>query len=582
MSLQSLRQILSIPSTSIQLCLIGLAGGLMAATVVVVFRALIGLWQYSLIGNVGSYIETSDWNRLVLPIFAAFIIFFVARLTGFKHYRMGIPFVIHRLKIYYGHIPLRNSINQFIGGVLALGSGFVVGKEGPTVHLAAATSHYLGRWLHLPFNSLRILAGCGIAGGIAAAFNTPFAAIIFVMEVVLREYKVHIFIPVMLAAAVGSMVTRAVFGNVTELGFLSFEPISGVQLVYLIVFGICIGTAAALFNSQLMLLMRLFRRVGMFYRLILAGTVTGIMGYFFPESLGAEFISVDNLLSSDYAFSFLVYLFIAKFVLAIIAISLGIPGGIIGAVMVIGMLLGVILFEPLRGFYDTNLTTTYALLGLAGFLASVLHAPMAALSASMELAADSHVILPAIIVIVSAFLTSKQIFNNRSIFIRQLEYQGLPYTTSPIRDLLQQTGVLAAMNTKFKLVVSQEDDELKSLLQAEPNTIVLHQASKDVQKYKWMNLDYGLQTKEQTLSSQDVHLLTQQHTMADVHDALQDRRQGAVVILDLTVSSRDERQYMNIHELPEDLLQNTNLASSRVVGVITWNMLHSYLLRRQH
>ncbi|MFC3122351.1 chloride channel protein [Agaribacter flavus] len=582
MSLQSLRHILSVPSTSIQSCLIGLFGGLMAAVVVVIFKGLIGLWHYFMLGGMANYSESSDWSRLTLPIFAAFAIFVVARFTGFKHYRMGIPFVIHRLKTYYGHIPILNSINQFVGGVLALGSGFVVGKEGPTVHLAAAASHYLGRWLHLPFNSLRILAGCGIAGGIAAAFNTPFAAIIFVMEVVLREYKVHIFMPVMLAAAVGSMVTRAVFGDVTELGFLSFQPIAGLELLYLIVFGMCIGAIAAMFNSQLMQLMRLFRRVGMFYRLLLAGAITGVFGYFFPEALGAEFINIEKLLDSDYDFSFIFYLFIAKFVLAMIAIALGIPGGIIGAVMVIGILLGVILLEPLRGFYDTNMTNTYALLGLAGFLASVLHAPMAALSASMELAADSHAILPAIIVIVSAFLTSKQVFNNSSIFIQQLEYQNLSYTTSPIRDLLQQTGVLSVMNTDFKVLQAEQDEALKRHLLDVKNTIILHQPNAAEQVYKWVNLDYGLHTNEQQLSSQDVHLLTQQHTMADVHDALQDRRQGAVVILDTTVSNVDERQYMSIHALPESLLQTDKLASSRVVGVITWNMLHSYLLRRQH
>ncbi|MFC4700908.1 chloride channel protein [Glaciecola siphonariae] len=559
MSLQSLRLALSQPSTSVQLCLVGLAGGLISAFVIILFRWLLSLSHVFMLDGIGNYAALVPEYRLALPIVAVCFIIVVAKLTGFKHYRMGIPFVIHRVKQFYGHIPMRTTINQFFGGLFALASGFVVGKEGPTVHLAAWASHLVGHWLSAPFNSLRILAGCGIAAGISAAFNTPLAAVIFVMEVVLREYKVHIFIPVMLSAACGSVLTRAVFGDVSELSFLSFTPVPVQQLPFLVLMGIVIGVAASQFNRQLMWLMRLFRPVNMMGRLFIAAFVTGIAGYSMPQAMGAEFINVYHFINSEFTMQGLMLLLFVKFALAIVAIGLGVPGGIIGAVMVIGMLLGLLLMQlmqPIMPLMEQDMTTTYALLGLAGFLASVLHAPMAALTAAMELAASPQAVLPSIIVIVSAYVTAKQMCNNRSVFIQQLEYQGLPYTTSVIRDVLQQTGVMAMMKTDIKVFKFAADKALYDHLQEHPEQTLINQTSDHLSSCQIVELNVSLQENESALSMQDTQVLSQQHTLADVYDALQTRRQGAVII--------------------------SGLDGKEICGVITWNMVHNYMQRQQH
>ncbi|WP_334020037.1 chloride channel protein [Alteromonas sp. S015] len=558
MRLQALREEVAHPRTSIQLCMLGIVGGTCAALIIILFRLCVEWLQETGVTSLQSALA-HDWLVwLIMPLMSVGLILFIAFLTGFKHYRLGIPFVIHRVKYYYGHIPFRTTINQFFGGMLALAGGFVVGREGPSVHLGASGSSFLGQWLRLPYNSIRILAGCGIAAGISASFNTPFAAVIFVMEVVLREYKIHIFVPVMLAAACGSVLTRIVFGEVNELSFLSFNAFSQWMYFYLVLLGILLGMLAVLFNSQLMRVMTWFRPVTMVWRLILAALITGTIGMFIPEALGANFIDVEHLFDSSPGALLLVSTLVFKVVLAVFAIGLGIPGGIIGPVMVIGMLAGAVLLLPLSYFIDVpEFTNSFALLGIAGMLTAVLHAPLAALSAVMELSYSPQIILPAMLVIVPAYVTSTQFFGNRSIFIRQLDYQNLPYAISSIREALEKTGVLAAMNTEYKLFHDAPEQALIDYLESDPTKIVIQKLKFEIDvQYKLVQYNVSLEHDATALNYYEMEGISAQSTLHEVYEHLKNSRSGAVYIYDQELND--------------------------IIGVVTWNILQSFLQKAHY
>ncbi|BCO20264.1 chloride channel protein [Alteromonas sp. KC3] len=538
--------------------MLGIVGGTSAALIIILFRLCVEWLQATGITTLQSYLK-HDWLVwLLMPLISVALILFIAFLTGFKHYRLGIPFVIHRVKYFYGHIPFRTTINQFFGGMLALAGGFVVGREGPSVHMGASGSSFLGQWLRLPYNSIRILAGCGIAAGISASFNTPFAAVIFVMEVVLREYKIHIFVPVMLAAACGSVLTRIVFGEINELSFLSFNAFSQWMYFYLVLLGILLGMLAVLFNSQLMRVMTLFRPVSMVWRLVLAAVITGTIGMFIPEALGANFVDVEHLFDTSPSTLLLVSTLVFKVILAVFAIGLGIPGGIIGPVMVIGMLAGAVLLLPLSYFIDVpEFTNSFALLGIAGMLTAVLHAPLAALSAVMELSYSPQIILPAMLVIVPAYVTSTQFFGNRSIFIRQLDYQNLPYAISSIREALEKTGVLAAMNTDYKLFHDAPEKALTDFLEKNPTTIVIQKSKFEIDvQYKLVQYNVSLEHDATALSYYQMEGINAQSTLHEVYEHLKNSRSGAVYIYDQELND--------------------------IIGVITWNILQSFLQKAQY
>jgi H+/Cl- antiporter ClcA len=553
MNLNAFRKELAAPRTSIQLCATAIVAGVSAAALIILFRLSIEWLQLLFLPEVNDFAAIEPTTRLFVPLVGAVLIIVIAYLTGFKHYRMGIPFVIHRVKHYFGHIPFRTAINQFLGGALALASGFSVGREGPSVHLGAFGSSFIGQWLKLPDNSIRILSGCGIAAAISASFNTPFAAVIFVMEVVIREYKIHIFIPIMLAAACGSVMTRAVFGEAQELAFIQFTDFNHWIYLYLVIFGVALGALATFFNNSLMTVIRSFHRYDMVRRLLIAGAVTGIVGFILPEALGAHFHSAHDLFAENYNFQFLVWVLLAKFLLTIIALGLGVPGGIIGPVFVIGMLSGVLLASPLGFFISdaSELHGSFSLLGMAGLMAAVVHAPLAALSAVMELSYSPELILPAILVIVPAYVTSTQFLGNRSIFIRQLDYQKLPYTISSVTEFLQRTGVLAVMDTEFTVTKQNIKLSISEISNTEQRTLVYKSSVDNQTEYALVSYDNGQDGDAIRMTLTPMNAVRFQATLAEVYATLSPSRDGAVYI------------YSN----------NTD----EIIGIITWESLSYYL-----
>ncbi len=548
------------PKTSFQLCLLGVTAGVIAAILIILFRLLIIASHALFLPATDDFSELSGFHRLILPAIGAILIVIFAYLSKYKHYRLGVPFVIHRIKQNYGHIPLVSSVNQFVGGALALIFGFSVGREGPSVHIGAAGASLLGSWLHLPYNAMRTLSGCGVAAGISATFNTPLAAVIFVMEVVLREYKIHVFVPIILAAVTGALITQSVFGDGYELALIQVQSLSGWHFPYLVICGMTLGVIAYAFNYNLMLIIRLFKPLSMLPRLLLAGAIMGFIAFATPEALGSGMSAIGISVSSPDNFSLIATILIAKLLATLFVLGLGIPGGLIGPVIGLGVLLGTLMaYFPMMITNEANVYGTYALLGLAGLLAATLHAPLAALVAVMELSSSPEIIVPAMVVITSAYVTAVQFLGNRSIFLQQLDFQQLSYQVTPAIEALQKIGVMAEMNEDFKLLYSDDTTQINSTLDAVMQSsttdtlLIIHD---EVNGYRLAEYDKTLTFNNNTpINYTKLEGISSQCTLADVFNILNDNRESSVYIYNM-------------------------LDNKQIMGLINWTQIHNVLTIR--
>jgi len=559
-SLSSLRKRLALPQTSWQLCLLAAIGGTASALLVVLFTFSIDSIQSLYLSQKDNYTSLDAVSRFDLPIVGGLVILFFAWLTGYKYLRTGIPFILHRLKVANGIIPFRNTLNQFFGGVIALASGFSVGKEGPAIHLGAACSSYIGSKLNLPFNAIRTLCACGIAAGISACFNTPIAAVIFVMEVILREYKVHIFIPVMIASLIGSMITSSILGPSHAFEYFDKISLSFHHYPVLILLGLVLGLLAYGFNRYLVLIIKYSSTIHIVPRIMLAALITGTLGFFVPFAMGTDLSAITFALENNLQVQLLLGLLFAKILMTITALGLGIPGGIIGPIIGIGAIAGTCVSVLVTGYLPgENFASDYALMGMAGFLAATLNAPLAALLTVVELSNQLEVVVPAMIVITTACVFSGQFFRNRSIFIMQLEQQGLKYRKSPIEKSLQRIGVLGVLQENIKVYQQECSTEVLSALKnVELLNHVIIQSSKITEKFlsystfSWLKLEHNPNTNSLEILPLQLIPLQSQSTLAEAYLALLEQRDGGVYIY---------------KEDPNDIL-----------GIITFEQIRCYLL----
>ena len=463
---------MKVKESQISLALLATFVGLFSAGIITLFRLAYELplehWLPN--GSHEGFESLSSHARVILLLSStALLILIFSRLKSHQR-KIGVGHVLQRIEQHQGYLPKTNLIAQFIGAITALIGGHSVGREGPAVHLGAGTASQFGQLLKTPHHRLRILAACGVASAISASFNTPMAGVIFAMEVVLLEYSIKGFIPIILSSVIGAIVTRAVFGNEAAFIVPSLEMESLLEIPYILLLALVCGMLGSLFIASVKYAQRWNTRP-IWQTWGLLGVCASIISIYLPEVMGIGYDSVNSWLQGDVIFGLALALLFAKMFLSGWAAAMGFPGGLIGPCLFMGAAIGVVMGQLSSHFmpsYPINIGF-YAMLGMGAMMASVLRAPLAALMALLELTANPNIILPGMMAIVIASLTVSEVFHLPSIFRIQT---NLAVNHDPVRQLLRNTWVGQVMSQGFistprllnldsaQLILSQQPDWL--------------------------------------------------------------------------------------------------------------------------
>ncbi len=475
--LEDIRLRLAHPDALMPLALFGLLTGLAAGGVIVLFQVVVEGSQaiYLPRAQPENFEDLPWWLRLSLPIAGGAFIGALFHWTVRDSPVFGVTKVLERMAYHQGRMEWRGLLLQFSGAAAAIISGHSVGREGPHAYLGAASGSLLGQQLGLPYNALRTLVACGTAAGIAASFNTPMAGVIFSLEVLMLEYTVTSFIPVILAAVSATALSNAVFGSDPAFDIsVGMGSLSEMPLV--LILGITVGTLSAGFNQLVESVARWSRVMPFWQCATLAGILMGLCGVLMPQVMGIGYDTVDDVLHGVLGLQLLALILLVKVIATAGVIGLGIPGGMIGPVLFMGAMLG-----GMAGTAGSHLPeglvsdpAFYALLGMGAMMGASLQAPLAALTAMMELTYSPGIIMPGMLAIVAASFTSNQVFGKESLFIAMLKANGMDYDTNPVLQAMRRVGVTSVMNKGFiQLHDRLSHEDAQSALSEKPDWLII-------------------------------------------------------------------------------------------------------------
>jgi H+/Cl- antiporter ClcA len=320
-------------------------------------------------------------------------------------------------------LPFSNAVVQFFCGLIAIVSGNSVDREGPGVHLGAATASLLGMRFRLDEDDSYLLASAGGAAAIAAAFNTPLAGVIFVIEVLRLRYAINNIVPVIVASVVGAIISRIVYGPSPAFNVPALSIGSLLELPVMLIMGVLIGLLAAGFILALQYTARMTITWRPLYAFVLAGFLTGLLAQWVPEIMGLSYDALSRIFQNDLGLQALLLLVLAKLAATAISIGMRLPGGLIGPSLVIGGAVGGFTELLLSDWYPLNTGAPgfYAMIGMVAMMGAVLRAPLAALVALIELTGNLNIILPGMIAVVSGEIAARSLLGDASAFTAMLK-----------------------------------------------------------------------------------------------------------------------------------------------------------------
>jgi CIC family chloride channel protein len=405
-------------------------------------------------------VSSPAWRRIAMPVGGSLVM-------GYLLYRYfpdargsGVPQTKAALYARDGNISLRTVLGKFGCTAATLACGIPLGREGPSVQVGAGIASVLGRWLGLRPEKVKALIPVGAAAAIAAAFNTPMAAVLFALEEVVGDLHAPVLGSVVLASATSWAVLRLLLGNNPLFHVPQYELVHPLEFGIYAVLGVAGGFLSVAF-TKLLLGMRkrflLLPRSTRWWHPVVGGVLVGLMGWFVPQVLGVGYSYVGSALGGTMALKLMVLLIVLKLFAITTSYASGNAGGIFGPALFLGAMLGGAIGTVAHHWLPTYTAApgAYALVGMGALFAGIVRAPMTSVLMIFEMTRDYAVIVPLMIAnLASLFISTR--FQKEPIYEALAQQDGIHLPSHKTREELGRRTVKQIMRRATEILPSQQ------------------------------------------------------------------------------------------------------------------------------
>jgi CIC family chloride channel protein len=439
---------------------IGLASGLGA----VVIKNLVHLIQKYL--DLFAVIN-GEYMFIFYPLIGLILAVLFIKYINKNPVRHGIPNVLYSISKRNGIIRPHNMYSSIITSALTVGFGGSVGLEGPTVATGAAIGSNIGRLFHLNYKQIILLLSCACAGAMSAIFKAPIAAIVFAIEVIMFDLTMAAIVPLLISSATAALTSYLFLGQNFLYSFEIKEKFVMHDLTYYILLGIFTGFLSVYFTKMHVFIGELFNKIeNIFAKLLIGGISLGLLIFILPSLYGEGYSVINSSLNGDFSYLFentfyenveqkflpIVVFFMLVMLFKVIATSLtfesGGVGGFFAPALFTGANAGLFFSKILNNFGLSLSARNFALVGMAGLIAGVIHAPLTAIFLIAEITGGYALFMPLMIVAAISYATVK-LFTPNSVYTIHLARRGELMTHHKDKTVLMMLDVKDLIETDF-------------------------------------------------------------------------------------------------------------------------------------
>ncbi|MBF0621103.1 MAG: chloride channel protein [Magnetococcales bacterium] len=444
----------------ITLSLIAIAIGLVVGYGSILFRSLIELFQYFFMGSgaehVGEIVAALPWWQvLLMPVVGGLIVGPLVHFIFPGSRGHGVPEVIAAAGLHGGKMELKDGLGKMVACSLSIGCGGSVGREGPVVHLGATLASVFGQKMGMSTKHMRTMVGCGAAAGIAASFNAPIAGVMFALEVILADYGLATFSPIVLSSVIATVVARLHLGDFPAFIVPHYTLVSSWEIPAYVGLGLVCGLTGILFMKILFHAEDLMAKmpVPIYFRPVVGGLLLGLIALQFPEVMGVGYDTMNRALLENLAGITMIVLILTKIIATSITLGSGFSGGVFTPSLFLGAMVGGAFGTFVHSLFPVMSAGpgAYTLVGMGAMAAAVLGSPIASILILFELTGDYKIMLALMVSSIVATLLINQVYRD-SIYTRVLRRKKIDLRSGRESNLLRHITVSAVMRKDFELI----------------------------------------------------------------------------------------------------------------------------------